>query len=56
MRPVSHSLKPRNPFVAPACLRKAGAHGPSNKALRLGEKRALKQALRHLDAHPPHPR
>ncbi len=34
---------PRNPLVAKARFRKAGAHGKSEKALRCGEKLKLKK-------------
>ncbi len=34
---------PRNPLVAPARARKAGAHRKRNKALRAAEKVALKK-------------
>ncbi len=34
---------PRNPLVAEALFRKAGAHGKSRKALRRGEKMELQK-------------
>ncbi|WP_293604867.1 hypothetical protein [Polaromonas sp. UBA4122] len=37
--------KPRNPLVAPASRRKAGAHRKSQAALRRAEKMALKKQL-----------
>ena len=42
------ALKPRNPLVAPAALRKAGSHRRSNVALRRDEKTALKKQLREI--------
>ena len=38
--------KPRNPLVAPAAHRKAGAHRKSASALRQAEKVALQAALK----------
>lgn len=37
--------KPRNPLVAPALQRKAGAHQKSTAALRRAEKMALKKQI-----------
>lgn len=37
--------KPRNPLVAPAAQRKAGAHRKSQAAIRRAEKMALKKQL-----------
>lgn len=37
--------KPRNPYVAPALQRKAGAHEQSPGARRQAEKRALRKSL-----------
>ncbi len=37
--------KPRNPFVALAIARKAGAHGKTPRARRQAEKRSLQQRL-----------
>lgn len=37
--------KPRNPFVAPAMQRSAGAHGKGAGAKRQAEKRALEKHL-----------
>jgi hypothetical protein len=37
--------KPRNPYVAPALQRKAGAHEKPRGARRQAEKRALQQRL-----------
>lgn len=39
--------KPRNPLVAPAAQRKAGAHGKSTAAQRRADKMALQKAARH---------
>jgi hypothetical protein len=39
--------KPRNPLVAPAAQRKAGAHRKSEAAVRRADKMALKKQLRH---------
>lgn len=39
-------IKPRNPFVAPAQFRKAGAHEKPAKALRRREKQALAKAVK----------
>ncbi len=38
--------RPRNPLVAPAMKRKAGAHRKSSSALRHADKLALKKQLR----------
>lgn len=38
--------KPRNPLVAPAAQRKAGAHRKSEAAVRRADKMALKKQLR----------
>jgi len=38
--------KPRNPLVAPAAQRQAGAHGKSPAAQRRADKMALQKALR----------
>ncbi len=38
--------KPRNPLVAPAAQRKAGAHRKSRSAQRQTEERLLRKALR----------
>ncbi len=38
--------KPRNPLVAPAAQRKAGAHRKSQAAVRRANKMALKKLLR----------
>jgi hypothetical protein len=46
--------KPRNPLVAPARMRKAGAHTRSGSAERLDQKRTLRQELRECE--PPRPR
>lgn len=50
-RPMS--LKPRNPLVAAALHRQAGAHRKSPGALRQQAHRALRRELRH--EHPPSP-
>lgn len=42
-------LKPRNPWVAAARLRKAGAHAASGKALRQQARRTLQRALAATD-------
>ena len=42
--------KPRNPLVAPALQRKAGAHRKSASALRHADKLALKKQLRNGNA------
>jgi hypothetical protein len=44
--------RPRNPVAMPARQRRGGFHGPSRKALRQGERRALERALRALDTGP----
>ncbi len=43
-------LPPRNPLVAPALQRKAGAHRKSGKTQRQTARQALRQALREQDA------
>lgn len=40
------TLKPRNPLVAPAAKRKAGAHRKSQSATRRSDKMALEKQLR----------
>ena len=40
-----HRLAPRNPVALPARQRRAGVHGPSRKAQRQQERRALQRAL-----------
>ena len=44
---------PRNPLVAAARMRRAGAHRTAGKALRRRAARELQRELAHL--HPPHP-
>ncbi|MGI9024472.1 MAG: hypothetical protein ACR2GP_02640 [Burkholderiaceae bacterium] len=39
-------IKPRNPLVAPAMKRAAGAHRKSESAARLAEKQALQHELK----------
>ncbi|UUZ73424.1 hypothetical protein LP415_09410 [Polaromonas sp. P1(28)-8] len=39
------TARPRNPLVAPAARRKAGAHRKSQAAIRRDEKMALKKRL-----------
>ena len=41
--------RPRNPLMAPALLRKAGAHQKSAAALRRAEKMALKKQIRRSE-------
>ena len=48
--PAKH---PRNPLVAAAWMRRAGAHRPAGKALRQRAAHALRHQLAHL--HPPQP-
>jgi hypothetical protein len=43
--------KPRNPLVAPAAQRKAGAHRKSTSAERRSDKVALQKQLREAKAH-----
>lgn len=45
MKKRKPKLAPRNPFVAPALQRKAGAHQKSEKALRRKEKVALNRCV-----------
>lgn len=40
-KPERKRAKPRNPLVALAAFRKAGAHGKTGKAIRLAEKMKL---------------
>ena len=49
MKPIPRSLKPRNPCVAPALLRRAGRHGPGTKARRLQQRRDLQRSLADCD-------
>ncbi len=49
------TLKPRNPLVAAARQRVAGAHGPSPRAQRAMSRRALQRELQSLDRHRPSP-
>ena len=46
--PALPSVKPRNPLIAAAKLRKAGSHRPPNKTLRAQNKRAFKNELTKL--------
>ena len=39
------AIKPRNPLVAPAALRKAGSHRKSQAAPRRADKMALKKQI-----------
>ncbi len=43
--------RPRNPLVAAARFRQAGAHGPSERAHRRDGRQALKRELAQLDKH-----
>lgn len=45
--------RPRNPLVAAARMRRAGAHRPAGKAWRQRAAHDLRHALAHM--HPPHP-
>ena len=40
--------KPRNPLVAPAKMRRAGAHRPSNQSIRAQQKRDTRRALSQI--------
>lgn len=42
-------VKPRNPLVAPAIKRVAGAHRKTRGALRLAERQSLAKALKKND-------
>jgi hypothetical protein len=42
------TLKPRNPLVAPAHFRRAGAHQPRGASLRQRSGRALRRELEQL--------
>ncbi len=42
--------KPRNPLVAPAVKRVAGAHRKTRGAVRIAERQALQRALKKDDA------
>ncbi len=42
--------KPRNPLVAPAIKRVAGAHRKTRGAVRIAERQALQRALKKDDA------
>ncbi len=44
-------LKPRNPLVAAARQRAAGAHRPSQQAQRASARRLLQRELQALDHH-----
>lgn len=46
------TAKPRNPMVAPALRRRAGAHGPSTGALRQQARHALRGELERLRHSP----
>ena len=43
-------VRPRNPLVAPAKFRKAGAHGKSEKALRRATKMEIRGVVGREDA------
>jgi hypothetical protein len=45
MKTVIASIKPRNPFVAPARFRRAGSHRPRPHTQRQIERRALRREL-----------
>lgn len=47
------TTRPRNPLVAAALWRRAGAHRAGAKAMRGRAARDLRHELAHL--HPPHP-
>jgi hypothetical protein len=49
-------IAPRNPFVRPAHLRQAGAHGPSGSAQRQKSTRELRRELDRMAVkeRPPH--
>lgn len=51
-------VAPRNPFVRPARLRQAGAHGPSGGAQRQKSSREVRRELdrRTAKERPPHHR
>lgn len=51
-------VAPRNPFVSPARLRQAGAHGPSGGAQRQKSTRELRRELDRMTVkeRPPHHR
>ena len=58
MKITLHQPNPRNPLVAAALLRKAGAHQPSRGAVRAAERRSLRaelleQTRRHRPAGDP---
>jgi hypothetical protein len=56
MKPTTLTLrsrKPRNPLVAPALFRQAGAHGQRSRAARQQAERALRHELDRL--HRPSP-
>lgn len=46
------ALKPRNPLVAAARLRRAGPHGPLRKSERQRAQRQLRDALREVNEGP----
>ncbi len=47
---VIQTTKPRNPLVALARQRVAGAHGPNNSARRQADRRALAREIARVDA------
>jgi hypothetical protein len=51
-------VPPRNPYVRPARVRQAGAHGPSGGALRQKSTRELRRELDRMAVkeRPPHHR
>jgi hypothetical protein len=44
---LARPRQPRNPFVAPALLRRAGSHGSNNSAERQRGQRQLAKELQH---------
>lgn len=52
MKITVHALKPRNPLVAMARLRRSGSHQPSSRAQRQQAGRMLKRELEHMKHSP----
>lgn len=49
MKTVEKTIVPRNPYVAAARQRQAGAHDKSHKSKRQQEKRLLHKSLRTIE-------
>jgi hypothetical protein len=53
MKIIVKALKPRNPLVAAARLRRAGSHRPDGRAMRRLGSQSLRRDLDQLKQHSP---